>query len=174
VASPNRIRRPLLLLACALLTLTACARYLDMDEVESELEQEVAQRSDGLNVDVDCPDDIEVKQGDRFECDVSRENGDEAVVRVFQEDDEGNVRWEFVEVLNTDDVESRLEDRVAERVDGLELEVDCPDMLKARKGVTFDCTATAHDGSRATIEVVQEDGDGNVRWEITKLLDEGQ
>jgi hypothetical protein len=100
VASPNRTRRQLLLLACVLVTLTACTRYLDMDEVESELEQGVAQRTDGVNVEVDCPDDIEAKQGENFECTATAEDGTRAKIEVFQEDDEGNVRWEITELLD--------------------------------------------------------------------------
>ena len=103
MASPNRTRRPLLLLACILLTLTACTRYLDMGEVESELEQGVAQRTDGVNVEVDCPDDIEAKQGENFECTATADDGTRAKIDVFQEDDDGNVRWEISELLDEGD-----------------------------------------------------------------------
>lgn len=99
MASPNRTRRPLLLLACILLMLTACTRYLNMDEVESELEKGVAQRTDGVNVEVECPDDIEAKQGENFECTATADDGTRAMIEVFQEDDDGNVRWEISELL---------------------------------------------------------------------------
>ena len=100
MASPNRTRRPLLLIACVVLTLTACTRYLDIDEVESELEQGVAQRTDGVHVEIDCPDDIEAKRGENFECTATADDGTRAKIEVFQEDDEGNVRWEITELLD--------------------------------------------------------------------------
>lgn len=43
-------------------------------------------------------------------------------------------------------------------------EVSCPENVKAEKGGTFTCTVTAKDGTKGDVQVVQSDGDGNVKF----------
>jgi Domain of unknown function (DUF4333) len=97
---PSAATRHIMLLVCLLVTLVACSRYLDVDEVEGELERGVAERTDGLNVEVDCPDDIEAKRGESFECTATADDGTRARIEVVQEDDDGTVRWEITELLD--------------------------------------------------------------------------
>ena len=67
--------------------------------------------------------------------------------------------------LDTGELETEIED-------GLEAQgvsdsaVDCPDDVEAEEGDEFTCTATAPDGSTATILVTQTDDDGNVSWRV--------
>jgi Domain of unknown function (DUF4333) len=95
-----RSRQAAALLGCLAMLLTGCTRYLDTTEVESELEKGVAQRADGLDVQVDCPDDIEAKQGENFECTATADDGSKAKIEVTQEDDKGNVRWKITELID--------------------------------------------------------------------------
>ena len=44
--------------------------------------------------------------------------------------------------------------------------VDCPDTVPIEEGNTFTCTVTADDGTTGEVEVVQEDDEGNVTWEL--------
>lgn len=83
------------LLLCCPLLLGACSKVLDMDKVESGIEDGLNEQL-GVDADVDCPDEREAKRGDTFQCKVSA-GGDTATVRVEQKDDEGNVNWELVQ-----------------------------------------------------------------------------
>jgi len=85
------------LLAVPALALAACGSdTLDAAEVESEIGPMVEDQTGTRDVDIACPDDVEAEEGAVFECDVTAAGGVEAKLRVTQEDDEGNVRWEIV------------------------------------------------------------------------------
>jgi hypothetical protein len=49
------------------------------------------------------------------------------------------------------------------------LSVDCPDDVPVEADATFECPAVAEDGSQATITVTQEDDQGNLSWEVTRV-----
>ena len=84
--------------AAVCLGLAGCGEEtLDVSEIEEQITPEVESQTGSTNVDVDCPDDVEAKADDTFECDLSAEGGIEAQVKVTQEDDEGNVTWEVVQ-----------------------------------------------------------------------------
>jgi hypothetical protein len=79
------------------LAFAACGSdTLDAAEVESEIVPMVEDQTGTRGVAIACPDDVEAEEGAVFECDVTAEGGIEAKLRVTQEDDEGNVRWEIV------------------------------------------------------------------------------
>jgi len=82
-------------LACATvaLALTACgSEQLDTAEAERTIADRLGKQA-GTKVTIDCPDDVEIKKGDTFNCEAKARN-DTAKVKVTQLDDEGNVRWE--------------------------------------------------------------------------------
>jgi hypothetical protein len=67
---------------------------------------------------------------------------------------------------------SDIEREVAAGVDdqqGVEVEVSCPDDIKAEDGGTFTCTATDSEGTEWDVDVVQQDADGNVEWTMDVL-----
>jgi hypothetical protein len=84
-----------LLLGCLLLLLGACSKTLNMDEVESGIQ-------DGLNeqlqvdAEVDCPDERDAEEGDTFECSANFD-GEDHTIRVEQQDGDGNINWELVQ-----------------------------------------------------------------------------
>ena len=45
------------------------------------------------------------------------------------------------------------------------IQVECPDDIEKEAGGRFTCTARTP-GAEAPVEVVQRNGEGNVRWEI--------
>jgi len=54
-------------------------------------------------------------------------------------------------------------------------EVSCPEDVKVEKGGTFTCTVTAKDGTKGNVQVVQSDGDGNVKFEAPFIhMDEAE
>ena len=82
----------LLLVVCAVPALAGCGS-LDMDKIEEEIATGIEEQTDSRGVEVDCPDGVEAKDGDEFECDVTDRNGEEAKVEVVQTSDEGDIRW---------------------------------------------------------------------------------
>jgi hypothetical protein len=77
----------------AALALAACGtQQLDTAEAEKTIADRLGQQA-GTKVTINCPDDVEIKKGDTFEC-TAKARKDTAKVKVTQLDDEGNVRWE--------------------------------------------------------------------------------
>lgn len=67
---------------------------------------------------------------------------------------------------------SDIEREVAAGVDdlqGVEVEVSCPDDIETEDGGTFTCTATDSEGTEEDVNVVQQDADGNVKWNMDVL-----
>lgn len=68
--------------------------------------------------------------------------------------------------LDTEKAEREIATGIEEQL-GIEIEsVDCPDSVEIEEGDTFSCTVVATDGSEGRVEVVQEDDEGNVSWEL--------
>jgi hypothetical protein len=79
--------------AAAAVGLAACGtKQLDTEEAEKTIGKRLGEQA-GTKVTIDCPDDVEIKKGDRFSCNAKSRN-DTAKVTVTQLDDDGNVRWE--------------------------------------------------------------------------------
>jgi Domain of unknown function (DUF4333) len=75
--------------------LAGCSSTIDSDKAESEIQKGIERRTSGqIPVKaVDCPDDVEAKKGDTFQCTVTGDNGKTGRVTVAQRDDEGNVTY---------------------------------------------------------------------------------
>jgi hypothetical protein len=71
--------------------------------------------------------------------------------------------------VETDALEQQIGDELAAQAGVVPVSVDCPDDVAAEAGATFECVATADDGSIATITVTQQDDQGNLRWEVTNV-----
>jgi hypothetical protein len=79
--------------AATALGLAACgSQQLDTAEAERTIADRLGEQA-GTKVRVECPDDVELKKGDTFNCE-AKARRDTAKVKVTQLDDEGNVRWQ--------------------------------------------------------------------------------
>ncbi|WP_353866716.1 DUF4333 domain-containing protein [Svornostia abyssi] len=67
---------------------------LDTDKAETEITKELDKQV-GTGAKVSCPDDVEVKKGDTFNCTATDPEGNKATIVVTQKDDEGNITWEL-------------------------------------------------------------------------------
>jgi Domain of unknown function (DUF4333) len=67
-------------------------KMLNTDNAEKEIVRGLEQQTKARNPKVSCPDDVEIKKGDRFNCRATA-GGDSATIAVEQLDDEGNIRW---------------------------------------------------------------------------------
>lgn len=85
---------PVALFAALALLIAACGtKTIDTGKAESEIGKGVAQQTGAKSVKVDCPDDVDAKKGDTFDCDLTAAGGQKAKIKVTQQDDKGNVRW---------------------------------------------------------------------------------
>jgi hypothetical protein len=92
--------RPARAVAVMLLAIgvTACSKTLDTEGLESQLKSQIEEQTDGSFTSVDCPDDVEAKAGETFDCTAEEEeSGATFTIRVTQRDGEGNVDWEVVD-----------------------------------------------------------------------------
>jgi len=65
---------------------------LDVEDAEKTIAKQLGEESGGTVL-VDCPDEVEIKRGDTFNCRATARGKKAARVRVTQLDDEGRVRW---------------------------------------------------------------------------------
>ncbi len=86
------------LVVIAALMLAGCGGEdtLDAGDIESEVVPQIEDQTGTRDVAIECPEDVEAEEGAVFECDITAEGGIKAKLKVTQEDDEGNVRWEIV------------------------------------------------------------------------------
>lgn len=86
------------LVIVASLSLAACGdATLDTANVEDQIAPKLEQETGTKDVEVSCPDDVEAKKGDEFECDVTAPGGSKAKVKVVQQNDDGDVTWDLVQ-----------------------------------------------------------------------------
>ncbi|MGH2681094.1 MAG: DUF4333 domain-containing protein [Actinomycetota bacterium] len=85
-----------LLLLLSLLTSACASRTLDPDQLERRLESGLADQLAVSGVRVECPDDIQAREGNTLEC-TARAPGERRGLRIVvtQLDDDGNVSWEL-------------------------------------------------------------------------------
>lgn len=67
---------------------------LDASKVEREIAAGVEERTATEDVQIRCPQGIERKKDEAFECDLTAAGGLQAKVKVTQVDDEGNLEWD--------------------------------------------------------------------------------
>lgn len=76
-------------------------------------------------------------------------------------------------MLNMDEAKTAITAGIAEQT-GLTVEVTCPDEREIKAGDVFECTATPALGGQLTVQVTQDDDQGNITWSVTQttgLLD---
>jgi hypothetical protein len=66
---------------------------IDSGQVEAEIAKDIEAEIGVRVASVECPDEIEKKEGLTVQCTARGENGGEAVVDVTQIDDEGSVQF---------------------------------------------------------------------------------
>jgi hypothetical protein len=84
-------------IAAALATtvaLTGCQKTIEKDSAESEISNKLQGLVGEKPKSVSCPDDIEAKAGERFDCDVEYSEGTKSTVTGTATNDDGN--FEFV------------------------------------------------------------------------------
>jgi major membrane immunogen (membrane-anchored lipoprotein) len=90
------LRRLTLLAAlAAALGLAACGeKTLDTGDAEDKIADGVQEQQNYEPENVECPDDMEAKKGNTYECTVTAPDGKEAKAEIEMLDDEGRFRFE--------------------------------------------------------------------------------
>jgi Domain of unknown function (DUF4333) len=70
-------------------------KKLNIDDAERTMSKRLGLQ-EGTKVKVDCPEDVEIKKGDTFNCRATAEGKEPSTVKVTQLDDDGRVRFEVV------------------------------------------------------------------------------
>ena len=78
--------------ALSLLLLAGCAQKIDTADLEAKLQRQLSQGAGPEAKSVDCPEDIEIEKGKKFNCTLTAPNGDKVRVEVTLTDDEGGLR----------------------------------------------------------------------------------
>jgi len=160
--------RLVLAMAALAVPLAGCGeKVIDAERVESLIRETPSPAFPITGA--ECPEDVGVKKGDTFECEVSYDNGSEEAWTFEQLDGDGAVRTS--QVLQTKLPDDRSEVRIIPaNVEALiqksatkPLEdVDCPAGVEVKKGDRFECTASFRDGTKEKVTVVQRDDLGNI------------
>ncbi|MEA2452412.1 MAG: hypothetical protein QOG04_1122 [Actinomycetota bacterium] len=159
-----RMKIALVVVAAAAL-LTACsASTLKAEDLNKEISAQLQDRFDVEAV-VECPNDIEPKEGGTFECTASDTEGNSLPVQVVQNDDQGNIDWSL-DVFNLPVVEETLAPEVSQSVDAV-ITINCPRILvSSLEGSTMDCDVTDDLGRDGLLRITSLDDQGNVDWEL--------
>ncbi len=168
VAVPAPLR-PALLLAAALFGLAGCTQNLNVEAVAPSISQGVADQVGLKLAKVTCPSEPRpLKANDTFDCTGEVEGGGTLTIAVTQTDDTGNITWKVARtdgLLDLAKVEASIVTGLKTQAK-VDAKVSCGGKWKAAgKGATFDCQATAPDGTPIPIGVTVSDDDGNVSWE---------
>jgi len=165
----SRLLNAALCLALAV-GLSACGTTIDMDAVGKSV-------SDGLNTQlslpiatVTCPTESRAaKAGDTFECVATPKDGGKLTIKVTQDDDKGNIKWEVVKTEGLIDLslaEKAIVSGLKEQA-SVDATVSCGGKYRAAKaGETFECLAKIPERDDATIVVTMTDGTGNISWAV--------
>ena len=147
--------------------LAACGTETVDDEQVEDFLRENAQ-APALIDSVDCPDDVEIDEGDTFDCEVNTKGGGLEVVTMRQVEDERVERESVRQVrlpegdvkIIPENVEALIRGQAAdpERI----VSVDCPAGIEIEKGRRFRCVVRFDDGSEQNVTIVQRDDVGNV------------
>lgn len=154
--------RRVAIIALAALAAVSCKQVDNKqagDQIKAYLEKETGAKVTS----VVCPDGIEMKKGNNFECTAKLDTGADIVVGVEQRDDAGNVWYQPMHLVVTKQVEDTIAAKMKES--GVQGAVDCgePKLRVVRQGDMFDCAiTTGAEKDKLRIEVTDDKG----TWQV--------
>lgn len=150
--------------------LTACSTSIDMEAVKKSVSEGVTGQTTLQVASVSCPTESRTaKAGDSFECTVIPQMGGKLTIKVDQQDDKGNVKWEVVKtegLLDLQLVEQAVVKGLKEQA-SLDATVSCGGnkFRPSTPGDTFTCHAKGPE-SEAEVAVTIKDAAGNISWSV--------
>ncbi|MCX6549607.1 MAG: DUF4333 domain-containing protein [Acidobacteria bacterium] len=148
----------------------ACGTTLDMGAIGKSVTEGVQSQLSLPVASVTCPTETRAaKAGDTFECTAIPKDGGKLTVKVTQNDDKGNVKWEVVKMEGLTDlklVEEAVMNGLKEQA-GIDATITCGAKYRATKaGESFDCQAKSADKGDATVTVTMKDTEGHISWAV--------
>jgi NAD(P)H-hydrate repair Nnr-like enzyme with NAD(P)H-hydrate epimerase domain len=147
--------------------LGGCSEKVDDGKVEEFLLDNA--QAPALIESIECPSDVEIDEGDTFECDVHTKGGGLEVTTVRQVEDErvelaGTKQVRLPEGQGVKIIPENVEALIRGRAPDPEriVSVDCPAGIEIEKGRTFRCVVRFDDGIQEKVAIVQRDDVGNV------------
>ena len=154
-----------ILACCACAALAGCGeKTIDTGKAEREIDRTIEEQTGAAIRSVACPDDVEGRKGDTFDCQATGADGTRATIRVTQRDDEGGIGFR-TPLLHTGPAETQIAQQLTEKTD-VRLTVVCPDLVLARAGTKLACRATDPDGKRYRVDVTVVDAQGNITFRL--------
>ena len=150
----------MLLAVVAVLLATGCGTaVLDSNQVGDLIKDQIEKQTGATVASVQCPSDIEAKEGGAFQCTATAMDGSTATIDVTQTSDNGNLTIE-APLLHAKEAEQAVEASI-----GGGTKVDCPDLIPVKAAAVVACEATAG-GDNATVELTFKDDQGNFEYEV--------
>ncbi len=153
--------------------LAGCGTTIDMAAVSKSVSEGIASQLSLTVASTTCPTETRTaKAGDTFECVVIPKEGGKLTVKVTENDDKGNVKWEVVKTEGLIDL-SLVEQSV---VKGLKEQANVDATVSCgggkfrgiQVGGTFTCQAKSPASGDATIEVTMTDAQGGINWAVKR------
>jgi hypothetical protein len=148
--------------------LGGCSEKVDNGEVEDFIRENA--QAPALIESVDCPDDVEIDEGDTFECDVRTKGGGFEKVTMRQGEDgdvelAGTRQVQLPDGRDTEIIPENVEALIRGQAPEPEriVSVDCPAGIKLSAGARFDCVVRLDDGTKTKVPIFQRDALGNVQ-----------
>jgi len=158
-ASPMR---RVIILAVAALGAASC-KQIDNKQAGDQIKAYLEKETGAKVTSVSCPEGIEMKKGNNFECTAKLDGGAAIVVGVEQRDDAGSVWYQPMHLVVTKQVEDTIAAKMKES--GVQGTVDCgePKLRVVRQGDMFDCAiTTGAENDKLRIEVTDDKGTWHV------------
>lgn len=155
----------LLTLSAVVLSVSGCGAAdeptLDAGKAEGAISTGIKDQLD-LDLRIECPSGIPLKEGRKFTCTGSAENSEDVEIEARQTDTDGNIAWK-ADVMATSQIEEQVTEGIRESRN-LIVTIECPDAVVLEVGHDFDCDVETPEGETDIIQVTIEDEDGNVSW----------
>jgi hypothetical protein len=139
---PPILRGAHLCIPLAALLITGCGETkIDGPKAERLIRDLVTEQVGARVATVTCPTGITASKGVRFNCAVTAADGTKGNVLVTGRDGKGSVDLS-APFLTVREAEADMARQIGEQSDAT-VQVECPELIVIRKGVTFLCKATA-------------------------------
>ncbi len=152
------------LLAVAALVAVGCK--LDNDKLKDMITSMFKEQLKLEVSDVDCPKNVTIKAGEKFECEVTVKPSGKVPVVVTMKDSSGTVEAQTkYNVITPQNLEEEITKGLTAQ--NLQAKIDCGKEVRLKKpGSHYTCTATPPGAPSPRIVDINVSDDGNVAWKV--------
>ena len=155
-----------LAVAGAVLLAGCGATSIDTAKAERFIKATVAGQVGAKVKSVGCPSGKTAKKGATFTCTVTGADGTKGDALVTERDNKGNVHVS-APFVHPREIEASIAAGLSKKVHA-RVRLSCPEIIVARTGGKFNCTAVDPKGQTGRIEAVQTDAKGHVTYTLAQ------